>query len=208
MTRGWHFCADKDGKPILRDGSPCPTIGDTEVYDGDPIMCMSGLHWSPRAIDAIAYAPGSWVRIVEGEPVKISNDKVVGKVRYTIAGPVNVYQTLRRFTILCTLRTLRKYADSEKRDALLPFVWCALKHWRLGAWIEADDTTFDALDAVWSNDWAAIEAAAWSPILDVVKYAARSAARSSAQAYDKTNEKNWQNQILETMLMKHIDRKD
>ena len=76
----WHFCADRDGKPVLRDGQPLTVR--TYNWAGPIEMCASGLHASCRLIDALEYAPGPWLSRVEcwGD-VDSQSDKLVCRHR-------------------------------------------------------------------------------------------------------------------------------
>ena len=56
----WHFVGDK-----LRDGSPLPKVGKWEHYSGKLQLCNSGLHWSHDPFDALQYAPGATLCMVE-----------------------------------------------------------------------------------------------------------------------------------------------
>ena len=78
--------------------------GAVEEYDWPLVMCWSGLHASPRAIDALAYAPGAWVRRVDcGGDIVAIGDKLV-----------------------CTRRTIVAHADAS--DVLSSWArWCALQ---------------------------------------------------------------------------------
>ena len=74
----WHFLAvDADGKPVLRDRRPL-VLGKWLEHVGPIVLCESGLHASTRAIDALHYAPGSFVTLVEVADVAYRDeDKLV-----------------------------------------------------------------------------------------------------------------------------------
>lgn len=79
--RAWHFCAgDK-----LRDGTPL-VVGKTYSVDGPLVMCEHGLHWSRRIIDALRYAPGATICLVEAwGNVEEQDDKGMSSYRKVIA---------------------------------------------------------------------------------------------------------------------------
>ena len=56
----WHFTSD-----TLRDGSPIPAIGEKLIFDGKIKICKQGYHWSKEPFDALKYAPGNHLHLVE-----------------------------------------------------------------------------------------------------------------------------------------------
>lgn len=231
IKRGWHFCKDVDGHPVLRDNTPCLAAGGIESYNGSVATCVCGLHWSERALDALFYAPGPWVRLVEGEPVEIIDTEVIGNERRILTNPVNVSRILRGFAGLCAMRALRYYTTTEARDACMPAVHCALIYWHTGVWPEERTHTLHAAqvayDAAWNNDnatmcatdsarCASIDDTDWVVARSSNLYAAESAAASAfwrvpktiSQCNDwrtaKSAELYWQNQVLEAMLMQAL----
>ena len=60
MIKAYHFT---DGMKLL-DGTPL-VEGKTYTIAGPLVICKRGLHWSRRPIDALKYAPGSMLSIVE-----------------------------------------------------------------------------------------------------------------------------------------------
>ena len=77
----WHFVGD-----TLRDGRPIPQDGEWLEHDGELVMCESGLHASRHPFDALKYAPGSTLCLVEvdGEIIE-DDDKLVCRRRRIIA---------------------------------------------------------------------------------------------------------------------------
>ena len=69
----WHFTGNK-----LRDGRAIPKAGRVLVFDGNPIICEQGLHASREPFDALQFAPGHMLHMVEcwGE-VQEQSDKLV-----------------------------------------------------------------------------------------------------------------------------------
>jgi len=88
-----------------------PVNGHTHVVAGlalheDEIqLCVRGLHASIKPIDALQYAPGPCLTLVEcsGKIVK-DIDKIVCTDRKVIAGPVDVTDIIVRFAQWCTDR--------------------------------------------------------------------------------------------------------
>ena len=56
----WHFVEN-----TLRDGSPVPADGVWLEHNGKMVLCESGLHWSRQPFDALTYAPGPMLCLVE-----------------------------------------------------------------------------------------------------------------------------------------------
>lgn len=96
--RAWHFVGD-----TLRDGSPIPPIGEKLVFNDKPILCQQGLHASIDALDALKYAPGNTLCLVEcGGTLFTSDDKLVCTER-TIIAMVDANAILREFARWCAL---------------------------------------------------------------------------------------------------------
>ncbi|MGH9426652.1 MAG: DUF7666 domain-containing protein [Terriglobia bacterium] len=79
--RAWHFVGS-----ILRDGRPIPPDGEWLEHTGPLILCESGLHASLDPFDALQYAHGNTLCLVEldGDILKAS-DKVCASRRRIIA---------------------------------------------------------------------------------------------------------------------------
>jgi hypothetical protein len=170
--RAYHFTGH-----VLRDGRPIPVIGEWLEHDGPVVPCESGLHASEHPFDALQFAPGNLLHLVEiegdlqehGNPV----DKVVGRRRRIVA-TIDAEPLLREFARWCALQVIhlwdapqivREYletGDESKRDAA-----CA------AAWAEARD-------AACAASWDAACAAAWDASWDAARDAARAAAWDAA----------------------------
>jgi hypothetical protein len=190
LMTGWHFT-----NGTLRDGKPVPPAGEWLRHDGPIEPCVSGLHASPRVLDALAFAPGATLHRVElrgnvtphGDPV----DKFVARERRVLwALDASVMDSLlRRFARLCALDVIHLWdapdvvvrylrtGDEKLRDA----AWHAARD---AAWYAARDAARghaarDAGDAAWyAADAARDAAAAW----DTAWYAARDAAWAARDA--------------------------
>ena len=79
--RAWHFVGAK-----LRDGSAIPADGVKLRFAGEPIMCKRGLHASIDPFDALQYAPGSTLCLVDcsGKVIE-GHDKLVCTERTIVA---------------------------------------------------------------------------------------------------------------------------
>jgi hypothetical protein len=82
MNKHYYHFVDK----TLRDGSPIPPDGEWLSVKGKLEMCKRGLHASAHVADALKYAPGATLCLVEldGEILK-QDDKVCASKRKIIA---------------------------------------------------------------------------------------------------------------------------
>ena len=77
----FHFVGD-----TLRDGSPIPPDGKWLTFKGKCVMCESGLHASRNPFDALQYAPGNTLCLVEVDGIEAEEDeKLVCRRRKIIA---------------------------------------------------------------------------------------------------------------------------
>ena len=78
---GYHFVG-----ATLRDGRPVPPDREWLVHEGDATLCESGLHASRHPSDALNYAPGATLCLVECEEiVSEQDDKFVCRRRRILA---------------------------------------------------------------------------------------------------------------------------
>ena len=81
MIRAWHFVGD-----TLRDGRPVPQDGVWLEHDGPLVICQSGLHASLDPFDALQYAPGPILCLVECDgDIHHQRDKLVCRRRRIVA---------------------------------------------------------------------------------------------------------------------------
>ena len=151
--KAWHFTGDK-----LRDGSPLPKRGRWLTYSGEVKMCVSGLHASLEPFDALQYAPGARLHLVElADVVGQQSDKIVARKRKIIAS-IDATELLRYFARMQAVSCLDAWT-ANSLDAVLDYLMTGDPELR---------------SATESAAWSATESAAWS--------AARSAAWSAARA--------------------------
>src|SRR5215475_12160297 len=80
-VRAWHWVND-----TLRDGRPVPKDGVWLEHEGPAAMCESGLHASRDPFDALHYAPGNVLCLVECEDIVAEQkDKLVCRRRRIVA---------------------------------------------------------------------------------------------------------------------------
>lgn len=150
----YHFVGDK-----LRDGRPVPADGEWLEHDGPVELCASGLHASICPFDALQYAPGGTLCLVElGGTVIHGNDKVVAS-RRRIIKRIDAEPLMREFARWSALQVIELW---DAPDVVRQYLTTGDESLRVAAW-----------DAAWAAaDAAAAEAAA--------RDAARAAARDAA----------------------------
>jgi hypothetical protein len=166
--RAWHFV----GK-TLRDGTHIPRDGEKLIYKGKPILCARGLHASVDAFDALQYAPGDTLCLVEcGGEITTSNDKLVCTER-TIIARIDANDMLRYFARMQALSVIHLYpngTDDIVFDYLMTGNESLRDAARATAWDAARATTLDAaLDAAWATAWDAARATALDAALDAAR---------------------------------------
>ena len=167
--KAWHFTADK-----LRDGRPLPRNGRWLKHDGPVEICKSGLHASREPFDALQYAPGDTLCLVEVEDVvKEQDDKLVARRRKIIAR-IDATKLLRYFARMQALSCLDKWQDNPP-DVVLAYLMTGDETLRSVA-------ESAAWSAAWSATWNAAESAAWSATWNAAWSAAESAAGSAAES--------------------------
>lgn len=138
---GWHFLAEK-GK--LRDGSPAASVGGVETFDGEPVLCWEGLHASARAIDALLYAPGAYVRRVRLEGTIVVGGDKRAATRRVILAEADATRTLHLFACDEAERALKAANIEDERS------WKAIRVKRL--WVDGKATD-EELDAAREAAW-------------------------------------------------------
>jgi len=176
--KAYHFTSD-----TLRDGSPIPAIGEELVFSGRIEICVSGLHASKHPFDALAYAPGNLLHLVDCRDIREEQkDKFVCSSR-TILKTIDSTKILQEFSRKCALEVIhlwdcpsvvREYLETgreEIREAAWAASWDAARAARdaagnaagnaaawAAAWAAAGDAAWDAAWAAWA---AAEDAASW-----------------------------------------------
>jgi len=193
-TIAWHFT---DGWN-LRDGQLLK-IGKTYKHAGDLKLCYSGYHASPRLIDALKFAPGSVLSVVEcgGNLVRDTDKIACTERRVLYAEDVNT--SLHAFACEVALHGLcefevtddRSYAAIDTKlawldgDASDKELAAARDAAGAAAWDAALAAARDAAEAARAAAgaaWAAAGAAAWDAARDAARADVRAAAGAAADA--------------------------
>ena len=189
----WHFLAS-DKRFGYGDGN-LAAPGYVYSVDGPIALCSWGLHFSVRALDAVEYAPGSWVgRVIASGDIILGDDKGVATHRQYL-WIADATETLRAFARWSALQVInmwdapdivRRYLESGD-ESLRTAAWDAARAAaRAAAWAAAWDAARAAAwaaarGAAWDAAWAAARAAARAAAWDAARGAARGAARAAAR---------------------------
>lgn len=169
MIRAYHFVGGN-----LRDGRPVPLDGEWLIHDGPVVMCESGLHASRHPFDALQYAPGDVLCLVECDDiVEEGSDKFVCRLRRIIAR-FDASRMLREFAADCAEKVLHLAMP----DAQLACIW-AIDAARRLACGKCDD---GELAAAYAAARAAADAAAYAAADAAACAAARNALRDDFAA--------------------------
>ena len=162
-VKAWHFTGDK-----LRDGSPIPKVGEWLEYPGNIVICNSGLHASRDPFDALRYAPGPILHLVECEwIVTEQHDKLVCARRRIIASK-DATEGLRYFARMQALSVVHLWTAP---DICIEWLMTGDDVVRAAAW-----------DAAGAAAVAAARAAARAAAVDAARAAAGAAAVDAASA--------------------------
>jgi hypothetical protein len=171
----WHFVAE-----TLRDGSPIPKDGVWLEHKGPVVICESGLHASRDPFDALQYAPGSTLCLVNVDGIEYEQeDKLVCRRRKIVAR-MDATEMLRYFSRMQALSVIHLW---EAPDVVLDYLMTGDEEIRAAAWAAARAAASDAARAAASDAaWAAARDAAWAAARDAARDAAWAAARDAAWA--------------------------
>ena len=193
--RAYYF--SKHDKKLRYDDGRQIRKGRTHKTKGTPVLCEHGLHASKRAIDALKYAPGGYLWVVDlGGEIVEGDDKVVATERKYIDG-FDADKLLREFARKCALVNIEKIKPyTDKYDLIVEYLETGCDSLRSAA-SAACSASASAVNAAWSAAQSAKYSAA-----DRAVIAAWSAAWSSANslriAADAARDKL--NELLEDMI--------
>ncbi len=182
-NQAWHFIRrDENGIDRLRDGSEAPKDGEWLEYSGPLVMCESGLHFSRHPFDALLYAPGEILCLVEvGGEVIEGEDKGVCSRRKIIARK-DATEGIRYFARMQALSVIHLY-PGEPEDCVPD-------------WLMTGDESLRS--AARSAAYSAAMSAARSAVIWAADSAAYLAARSAADsATDSAARQEWADLVEE-----------
>jgi hypothetical protein len=182
----WHFVGDK-----LRGGRPVPKDGVWLEHNGELSLCESGLHWSRDPFDALQYAPGPVLCLVEvGGEIIEGDDKGISTRRKIIAR-MDATELLRYFARMQALSAIHLNEDLCGNETVVDYLMTGDESLRDAAWDAARDA---ARAAAWHAErdaamaaaraaaWHAERAAAMAAAMAAAWHAAMAAARDAAWA--------------------------
>ena len=158
-------------------------VGQTHKVTGDIKLCQKGLHASIKPLDALKYAPGSMLWLVElsGEII-IGDDKCVASERTYICG-FNAEELLREFARKQALINIDKIKPYTKDyDLIYKYLTTGDKSLKSAAWSAARSAARSARSAAWSVADSAARSArsAADSAADSAAWSAAQSARSAA----------------------------
>ena len=173
----WHFT---DGNK-LRDGTPLPAVGEWLEYEGEVRICRSGYHYSLLPSDALLYAPGDTLHLVECDDiVETHKDKGVCRRRRIIAS-MDAEEMLGYYARMQALSVVMN--APEMSDVVYDWVFTGDESLRSAVDSAARSAVYSAVDsAARSAVYSAVYSAAYSAARYAAYYAAYSAARSAARS--------------------------
>jgi hypothetical protein len=128
--KAYHFVG-----AALRDGRPVPPDGEWLVHEGPVELCASGLHFSRHPFDAMRWAPGATLCLVEVEDiVEEMADKGVCR-RRLIVRRIDATELLLGYTRWCALQVIdlwdapdvvRQYLETGD-ESLMAASWAAAR---------------------------------------------------------------------------------
>ena len=176
--KAYYFAAND--KKLRHGDNRKIRVGITHKIKGTPVLCEHGLHASERLIDALKYAPGHMLYVVQlgGEIVK-GEDKVVAQER-TYVSFLNAKELLREFArkqALINIKKIKPYTTEEDYAIIIKWLKTGDKKYQIAARSAAAAAAWSAADSAAES---AAESAAHSAARSAADSAARLAARSAA----------------------------
>ncbi len=150
--RAWHFVGS-----TLRNGDPVPKDGEKLIFPDEPILCEQGLHASLLPFDALRYAPGDILCLVEmGGRIIHGGDKLVATER-TIICRMDATKMLRYYARMQALSVAHLW---DIPDVVLEYLMTGNGKLRGKAWAATKDASRDIVgNAAWTAAWTAAGAA-------------------------------------------------
>ena len=171
----FHFVGD-----TLRDGRPIPPDGEWLVHNGPARICETGLHFSYEPFDALQYATGNTLCLVEvADVVETESDKGVCRRRKIIAR-FDAEPILRYFARMQALSVVHLW-ETCPPDFVLDWLMTGDEAYRSAARSAADSAADSATyNAAYNAADSAARSAADSATYNAAYNAADSAAYSAA----------------------------
>ena len=160
-------------------------VGETHTVDNKPKCCTIGLHASKRAIDAVSFAPGSILFLVElSGDIDEQEDKLAAQSREYLAefDATDLLREFARKIALINIEKIKPYCNEESYNLIIHWLKTGDEAVRSAARSAAESAARSANSAAYSAAWSAAEAAAWSAVWSAEESVAWSAANSAAKS--------------------------
>ena len=161
--KGWWFA--EDSRELANGDGRKIKLGITHKVKGEIIPCKNGLHLSPKILDALIYAPGNIIYMVEGTGTIVPHgnpiDKYACSERTYISGGIDASKTISKFARLCALDVIHLWDAPE----------VVVRYLKTGD-VDIRDLARAAADSTWAAALAATDSA----------LAATDSARAAAQS--------------------------
>lgn len=171
-VQAYHFVG-----ATLRDGRPVPPDGEWLVHDEPAVLCESGLHASRRPWDALQYAPGAVLCLVEVADIAEEREEQLVAHRRRIVRRVDLTTDLRAFARQCARDVLHLW---DAPEVVRRYLESGDETLREAAREAAREVAWDAFAVEWAVSSAASAAmvAAGASALEAAREAANAAARA------------------------------
>ena len=206
---GWYF---SDETECLNNGDGRKIkVGRTHKVKCTPVLCEAGLHASKHVLDALRYARGNVLFLVELSGQMVHGDDKSAATERTYLARIDAEQVLRKFARQCALDVIHswdapdivvkylKTGDENIKDAAWDAAWTAGTVGAAARDAARAAARAAASDAAWSATRAAASDAIWSATWSATRAAVRDATRAAESA---------QRRRLDAMCRNAIQRKE
>ena len=157
--KGWWFA--EDSRELANGDGRKIKLGITHKVKGEIIPCKNGLHLSPKILDALTYAPGNIIYMVEGTGTIVPHgnpiDKYACSERTYISGGIDASKTISKFARLCALDVIHLW---DAPEVVVRYLKTGDVDIRAAAARATTDSAWAAERAAMDSAWAAARAAA------------------------------------------------
>lgn len=172
---GWHFVGD-----TLRDGRPVPADGVKLIHEGPVVPCESGLHLSRDPFDALQYAPGATLCLVEYGGTVVSHGDPENKIacsERTILARMDFTEPLLYFARMQALSVVHLWDAPQE---IIDYLMIGEEPPRTATWNVCSPARKAVLRAAWNPDWDAVKNYAWHATWSIANNDAWNAAGNAA----------------------------
>ena len=186
-------------------------VGETHRVDCSPKCCNIGLHASKRAIDAVSFAPGSILFLVElSGDIDEQEDKLAAQSREYLAefDATDLLREFARKIALINIEKIKPYCNEESYNLIIHWLKTGDEATRSAAYSAAKAAANSAANPAANSAARSAAYSAWSAwsAAESAWAAAESAANSAAWSAEKSAGSAWSavwsvaNTILSEMI--------